>query len=243
MQRQLPVVFLSFANNPYEKLFELGNSCLGNWFWENGFDRDPIRDMERIRDQNFRAMYGAWDAIKNVEKRYPAHRLNWVAYVAGKRESRRLLGDVILTAEDLRDGKKFEDGCFPCTWGIDTHHPDPRYQKGHEGDEFIADYTHGEGYTYDGPYWVPYRCLYSRNIRNLFMAGRDISVTHEALGAVRVMKTTGSMGEIVGMAAALCMRTDCDPRNVYQLHLDELKSLMKVGAGKETVSGLAIEAK
>jgi hypothetical protein len=205
---------------------------IGNWYWENGFDRDPIADMERIRDQNFRAMYGAWDAIKNVEKRYPAHRLNWVAYIAGKRESRRLLGDVILTAEDLRDGTEFEDGAFPCTWGIDTHFPNPAYDDGHEGEEFIADYTHGEGYVYDGPYWVPYRCLYSRNVDNLFMAGRDISVTHEALGAVRVMKTTGAMGEIVGLAASLCAELDCDPRAVYAEHLDELQALMAVGAGR-----------
>ncbi len=204
---------------------------LGNWFWENGFDRDSIVDMERIRDQNFRAMYGAWDAIKNVEQRYPAHRLNWVAYIAGKRESRRLLGDVILTAEDLRDDRQFADGCFPCTWGIDTHFPSPAYQKGHEGDEFIADYTHGEGYTYNGPYWVPYRCLYSRSIDNLFMAGRDISVTHEALGAVRVMKTTGTMGEIVGLAASLCKQFDCTPRAVYAEHLDKLQELMLRGAG------------
>ena len=209
---------------------------LGNWFWESGFDRDPIRDMERIRDQNFRAMYGAWDAIKNVEGRYPAHRLNWVAYIAGKRESRRLLGDVVLTGEDLRDGVVFEDGCVPCTWGIDTHHPDQRYSKGHEGDEFIADFTRGEGYEYEGPYWIPYRCLYSRNIPNLFMAGRDISVTHEALGAVRVMKTTGAMGEIVGMAAAICEANECDPRAVYSEHLDDLKGLMSIGAGRSMAS-------
>lgn len=205
---------------------------LGNWFWESGFDRDPIKDMERVRDQNFRAMYGAWDVIKNVEKRYPAHRLNWVAYIAGKRESRRLLGDVILTAEDLRDGKKFSDGCFPCTWGIDTHFPAEKYKKGHEGDEFIADFTHGEGYTYQGPYWVPYRCLYSRNIDNLFMAGRDISVTHEALGAVRVMKTTGCMGEIVGMAAAICKKKNCTPRDVYRSHYGDLQKMMEIGAGR-----------
>ncbi|MEO2046986.1 MAG: FAD-dependent oxidoreductase [Pirellulales bacterium] len=208
---------------------------LGEWFWESGFDRDSIKDMERIRDLNFRAMYGAWDVIKNVEKRYPAHRLNWVAYIAGKRESRRLLGDYLLTAEDLRDGKVFQDGCFPCTWGIDTHHPDEKYKKGHRGDEFIADYTHGEGYTYNGPFWVPYRCLYSRNIGNLFMAGRDISVTHEALGAVRVMKTTGSMGEIVGMAASLCKTHHCSPREVYTTHLNRLYTLMKTGAGKTPV--------
>ena len=205
---------------------------LGNWFWESGFDRDPIHDMERIRDLNFRAMYGAWDAIKNVEKRYPAHRLNWVAYIAGKRESRRLLGDVVLTAQDLRGGKEYPDGSVPCTWGIDTHHPNKKYSKGHQGEEFIADFTHGAGFTYKQPYWVPYRCLYSRNLRNLFMAGRDISVTHEALGAVRVMKTTGAMGEIVGMAAAICKAESCDPREVYTRHLQKLQATMRLGAGR-----------
>ncbi|MEM7205410.1 MAG: FAD-dependent oxidoreductase [Planctomycetota bacterium] len=216
---------------------------LGNWYWENGFDRDPILDMERIRDQNFRAMYGAWDAIKNVEKRYPAHRLNWVAYIAGKRESRRLLGDVVLSGEDLRTGREYPDGCVPCTWGIDTHHPDVRYSEGHNGDEFIADYTRGDGYDYEGPYWVPYRCLYSRNVDNLFMAGRDISVTHEALGAVRVMKTTGAMGEIVGMAAAVCLDHDCAPRDVYGEHLDDLQQLMRRGAGRRPEHGLELPAR
>jgi FAD-dependent oxidoreductase family protein len=217
------------------KIAEAGANpiSLGNWFWESGFDRDPIRDMERVRDQNLRAAYGAWDAIKNVEGRYPAHRLNWVAYIAGKRESRRLLGDLILRGEDLRAGRRFQDGCVPCTWGIDTHHPDPRYARGHEGEEFIADYTRGRGFEYEGPYWLPYRCLYSRNVRNLFMAGRDISVTHEALGAVRVMKTTGAMGEIVGMAAAICKGEDCDPREVYSRHLDKLLASMRKGAGRE----------
>ena len=210
---------------------------IGNWYWENGFDRDSLADMERIRDYNFRAIFGAWDAIKNIDRRYPAHRLNWVAYIAGKRESRRLLGDVILTAEDLRAGKTFPDGCFPCTWGIDTHFPNPRYSKGFEDEPFIADYTRGDGYTYDGPYWVPYRCLYSRSVDNLFMAGRNISVTHEALGAVRVMKTTGCMGEIVGMAASICREEECGPRDVYREHLDQLQNLMSKGAGKTAVQG------
>ena len=208
---------------------------LGNWFWESGFDRDPINDMERIRDQNFRAVYGAWDAIKNVEQRYPAHRLNWVAYIAGKRESRRLLGDVVLTGSHLREGKDFPDGCFPCTWGIDTHFPDPRYSNGHEGNEFIADYTRGKGFEYKRPYWVPYRCLYSRNIKNLFMAGRNISVTHEALGAVRVMKTTGAMGEIVGMAASICKEQSCGPREVYAKHWPQMQEKMKRGAGRAEI--------
>ena len=112
---------------------------------------------------------------------------------------------------------------------IDLHLPDPLYDKGFEGDEFIskAYYTH-----FEKPYWIPYRCLYSRNIRNLFMAGRDISVTHEALGAVRVMRTCGMMGELVGMAASLCKKYNTDPRGVFQDHLGGLKQIAKSGVGK-----------
>ena len=94
-------------------------------------------------------------------------------------------------------------------------------------------FTRGEGYRYQGPYWGPYRALYSRNIDNLFMAGRDISVSHDGLGAVRVMRTCGMMGEIVGMAASICREQGCTPREVYQHHLPLLKELMRQGAGKE----------
>ncbi|MCK5941556.1 MAG: FAD-dependent oxidoreductase [Planctomycetes bacterium] len=207
-------------------------SQLGGWFWETGFDKHPIADLERMRDQNLRAMYGAWDTLKNVDGQYPNQRLKWAAFIAGKRESRRLLGDVVVTGEDFRDLKPYPDAAFPCTWHIDLHFPKAAFQRGHEGDEFISDYTRGNGYRYEGPYWAPYRALYSRNVDNLFMAGRDISVTHEALGAVRVMQTCGMMGEIVGMAASLCKRHDCQPRDVYEQHLDELKERMKRGAGR-----------
>ena len=196
---------------------------LGGWYWESGFYHDPFEKSEHIRDLNFRAMYGAWDALKNARGMYPNHKLNWAAYISGKRESRRLLGDVVLTKEDIVNGLEYPDRCVPATWSIDLHLPDPRYDKGFEGDEFLskAYYTH-----YDKPYWIPYRCLYSRNIRNLFMAGRDISVTHEALGAVRVMRTCGMMGEVVGLAASLCKKHDTIPRGVYKNHLEKLKKLM-----------------
>ena len=211
---------------------------LGGWFWESGFKRDPIADVEWMRDLNWRAMYGAWDAIKNVDNLYPNFKLGWAAFIAGKRESRRLLGDVVLTADDFRTNRTWADGSFPCSWGIDLHLPDPKFQKGHEGEEFISRATVGtKGYTYKGPYWVPYRCLYSRNIGNLFMAGRDISVTHEALGAVRVMRTCGMMGEVVGMAASLCKQYDTSPRGIYEKRLEELKGLLQQGAGKAPTAG------
>ena len=207
------------SKNPLENL--------GGWYWESGFDKDPINDVERIRDLNLRAMFGAWDALKNTDGLYPNHRIAWAAFIAGKRESRRLLGDVVLSADDLRDSRVFDDGCFPCTWHIDVHSPHKEFDKGHEGNEFISYATVGEEYKYKGPYWAPYRCLYSRNINNLFMAGRDISVTHEGLGPVRVMRTCGMMGEVLGKAAFICVKHETTPRGVYADHLPLLKELMK----------------
>jgi len=196
------------------------------WDWESGFDKDQVTEIELIRDHNFRAMYGAWDAMKNVDKMYPNHRLGWAAFIAGKRESRRLMGDVVLDGEDFKKRREFEDAAFPCSWHIDLHFPRKDYQKGFEGNEFISDFTRGKEYNYGGLYWAPYRCLYSRNINNLFMAGRDISVTKTGLGAVRVMKTCGMMGEIVGKAASICLANNCSPRDVYTSHLSKLKELM-----------------
>jgi hypothetical protein len=207
---------------------------LGGWYWESGFDRDPIEEMEYVRDWNFRAMYGAWDALKNVDKVLPNHVLNWSAYILGKRESRRLLGEVVLTLADLEQDRQFPDGAAPTGWSNDLHLPDPKYDTGFEGDAFISRANFGgyPAHRANKPFWIPYRCLYSRNISNLFMAGRNISVKHEALGAVRVMRTCGTEGEIIGMAASLCRKRDTTPRGVYAQHLGELQSLMRVGAGK-----------
>jgi hypothetical protein len=207
---------------------------LGGWYWESGFDRDPIAEMELVRDWNFRAMYGAWDAMKNVDKVLPNHRLNWAAHILGKRESRRLLGDVVLCFDDLKSDRKFPDGCVLTGWSNDLHLPDLRYEKGFEGNAFIATAHFGQfpALREGRPFWVPYRCLYSRNVSNLFMAGRDISTKHDALGAVRVMRTGGCMGEIVGMAASLCKKHDTTPRRIYENYLDELQGLMRRGVGK-----------
>jgi len=207
---------------------------LGGWYWESGFDWDPMQEMEVVRDWNFRAMYGAWDALKNVDKVLPNYTLNWSAHILGKRESRRLMGDVVLTFDDLTKDRQFPDDAAPTGWSNDLHLPDPKYVEGFEGNAFISVAHHGvyPAYKEKRPFWVPYRALYSRNVSNLFMAGRNISVKHEALGAVRVMRTGGCMGEVVGMAASLCVRNDATPRTVYEKHLPELQELMRRGAGK-----------
>ncbi|WP_235909006.1 FAD-dependent oxidoreductase [Roseiconus nitratireducens] len=202
----------------------------GQWFWESGFDKDAVGSAESIRDWNLRAVFGAFNAMKNREGA-DDHRtaiLTWVAYVGGPRESNRLLGDVILTQEDIVNKRDFPDGCVPSTWSIDLHYPKEQYAQKYPQNPFISKAVHDQRVDRMYGYPVPYRCFYSRNIDNLFMAGRNVSVTHEALGTVRVMKTCGMMGEVVGKAASICALRDCTPREVYQDHLDELLELLEL---------------
>ena len=164
------------------------NAVRGDWDWESGLNNDQITEIEHIRDHTFRAIYGNWAFQKNHSKhkdKYANHKLDWVAYVAGKRESRRLLGDVILQQQDVQDFRAFPDAFVTTTWSIDLHYPAPENTKHFPGMEFRTICVTPA----IKPYPIPYRCLYSRNVENLFMAGRDISVTHVALGTIRVMRT------------------------------------------------------
>jgi hypothetical protein len=203
-----------------------GPLALGEWYWESGFYKNPFTEAENIRDWNFRAMYGAWDCLKNIDKIYPNYELKWAAYIAGKRESRRLIGDLLLSKEDLQNKVDYPDGFIATGWKMDIHIPHEKYKIGFEDNAFIS---HDVQTDYPKPYLIPYRTLYSKNIENLFMAGRNISVSHDVLGTVRVMKTGGLMGEVVGMAAFLCKDKNASPREVYQKYLDQLKMLINKG--------------
>jgi hypothetical protein len=213
----------------------------GEWFWETGFDKDPLADLEAMRDWNLRAVFGAFHAMKNKEgkAKHANARLEWVAYIGGTRESRQLLGDVVLSKDDIASKAAYPDGCVPTTWDIDLHYPEQKYQKKYPDDPFISRAQFDRKVDKAQGYPVPYRCFYSRNVPNLFVAGRDISVTHEALGTVRVMKTGGMMGEVVGKAASICLKRGCLPRDVYGKHLEELKDLMRMPgkARRESVQG------
>ncbi len=210
--------------------FPYPNRGKAEWFWEGGFNRDPIKDLEYIRDWNFRATYGAFNAMKNGDgkDKHVNAKLEWIAYIGGNRESRLLRGDVVLTREDIINKRDFDDGCVPSTWSIDLHVPKEQYAKKFPEDPFISKAIFDSRVDKKNGYPIPYRCFYSRNITNLFMAGRDISVDHGALGTVRVMRTCGMEGEVVGKAASICVKYDCLPRDVYYHHLDELKELMNL---------------
>ena len=194
--------------------------------------RDQVREAERVRDHGLLVVYSNWSYLKNrslVKDKYSNLALDWVAYIAGKRESRRLVGDHVLTQTDILDQVPYEDGTCATSWTIDLHYPDPVNTAFFPGEEFKAVCTQ----QYIEIYPIPYRCFYSRNIPNLFMAGRNISVTHVALGTVRVMRTTAMMGEVVGLAAAVCHENSCLPRDVYATYFEQLKDYMRRGAGKQ----------
>ncbi|WP_231741736.1 FAD-dependent oxidoreductase [Stieleria varia] len=215
---------LNMADFPYPRDHH------GQWFWESGFDKDPLGDAEAIRDWNLRAVFGAFNAMKNRDgaDKHAGAFLTWVAFIGGPRESRRLMGDVVLTEEDIVSKRDFPDGCVPSTWSIDLHYPKKQYAEKFPDNPFISIAEHGKGVDRSYGYPVPYRCFYSRNVDNLFMAGRCVSVTHEALGTVRVMKTCGMMGEVVGKAASICAKEGCLPRDVYESHLDDLLEMLKL---------------
>ena len=133
---------------------------LGHWDWEGGFDMDTILDAETIRDNNLRGMYGVWSHLKNAKKLYPNREIKWAAYISGRRESRRLMGDMVLTEDDILTQKAFPDACVTSTWSIDLHYPIEAYIPLSPQSPFISYANFGE----KRPYPVPYRCFYSRNI-------------------------------------------------------------------------------
>ena len=205
-----------------------------NWYWECGMHYDPIGEAEKMRDYGMYVAYSTFSYCKNrysAKEDWECTHLIWVSHVIGKRESRRIVGDHILTQNDILRKIPYEDASASVSWNIDQHFPRKDNAAVYPGDEWLS-----EGHlTPVTPYGIPYRCFYSKDLSNLFMAGRDISVTHVALGSTRVMRTCGMIGEVVGMAASICVAEGTTPRGVYENHLEELKQLMRKGTGRTDV--------
>ena len=202
----------------------------GDWWWEAGLGRDQIKEAEYIRDYGLLVAFSNWAFVKNCysnKAEFADVELKWVAYNGGRRESRRLLGDFILDQNHLRNKDFQKDGTCATTWTIDLHEPKTEEETKFKGESYQSNSFNEKIW----PYPIPYRCFYSRNVPNLFMAGRDISVTHVALGTTRLMRTHGMMGEVVGMAAAVCKKHGCDPRAVYSDYFEDLRALMEKGVG------------
>lgn len=189
------------------------------WWLEVGGMSDTVHDKEELRDELLKIAFGVWDHIKNRGDHGAANWvLDWVGFLPGKRESRRFVGDHILTQGDVEaEGRHFEDIVAYGGWTMDDHFPEGFYHK-EAGTIF---------HPAPSPYGIPYRCLYSRNVSNLFFAGRNISATHTALSSTRVMATCSLLGQAVGTAAAIAARDGLSPRGVYESRLAELKAGLK----------------
>ena len=199
------------------------NSVAENfWYLELGGNRDSIHDTEEVRDELLALAYGMFDYIKNSGNIDDADywELEWMGFLPGKRESRRMVGRYIMTQTDVLEGGRFDDTVAYGGWGLDDHHPDGFY---HVGNPNVWGKT-------PSPYGIPYRVLYSVNVPNLFFAGRNISVTHSAMSSTRVMATCALLGEAVGTAANIAREFSLTPDGVYENKMNLLQQrLMENG--------------
>ena len=202
------------------------------WWLEWGGTLDTIHDSEKIKWELWKVVYGVWHHIKNSGQFPEAETmtLEWVGTIPGKRESRRFEGDYMIRQQDLVEQRNHADAVSFGGWAIDLHPSDgvfsaqPGCQQWHS----------------KGVYQIPYRAMYSRNIKNLFLAGRIISASHIAFGSTRVMATCAHNGQAVGMAAALCARQKLLPRDLLAApRMQELqRELLRTG---QYIPGVALE--
>ena len=178
------------------------------WWLEWGGRLDTVHQTEQIKWELWRVAYGVWDYIKNSGQFPQAETmtLEWVGTIPGKRESRRFEGPYMLTQHDVLEQRHFDDAVSYGGWSIDLHPADGVYSE-----KAGSWHWHAKGM-----YQIPYRCLFSRNIRNLFVSGRLISVTHVAFGTTRVMATCANSGQAAGMAAAICARERLLPADLVE---------------------------
>ncbi len=224
---------------PERRIIRSGDNGCAYWWIEWGGEHDIVHDNERVRDELWAVIYGIWDYIKNSGKFDAANMtLEWVGSLPGKREYRRFVGDYVLNQNDILAQTPFEDRVAYGGWSIDLHPPQGVYAT-----EAGSKHLHA-----DGNYHIPFRSLYSANVGNMLMAGRDISASHVAFGTTRVMATCAVIGEAAGTGAALCAAKGVTPRELHANHLRELQQTMLrqdasiIGLRNEDAADLALGA-
>lgn len=207
----------------------------GFWWLEIGVPHHTIYDAEKIRHELTRHALGVWDWMKNKDPKTKDlvrnYALDWIGQVPGKRESRRILGRYLMTEHDVLNKTVFPDEIAFGGWFVDLHTPGGLLAKssepsaaagGHENEyDTFSDYS---AMSYCGPYGIPLRILLTKDCDNLMVAGRNVSVTHAALGTVRVMGTTALLGEAAGIAAALGVARN---HSFDQLVTDDIADIQK----------------
>ncbi len=191
---------------PRFRNIKTGDHGCNFWWFEYGGRRDTIHDTEEIKWELWSIVYGVWDYIKNSGK-FPESEnlsLEWVGTIPGKRESRRFEGLYILKQQDIVDQTHFYDAVSFGGWAVDLH----------PADGVFSELPACNQYHSKGIYEIPYRCFISKDITNLFIAGRLISASHVAFGSARVMATAAHGGQAVGMAAAMCCQQNTEPSSL-----------------------------
>lgn len=195
----------------------LGFSKDNFWWLERGGKQDTITQAEQIKNDLLADSFGTWDYIKNSGK-FDSENwdLDFAGFLAGKRENRRYVGDYILTQNDLEQGVNFVDEIAYGGWSMDDHDPN--------GIEVNC--PPNVHYHIGGPYAIPLRCIYSKNIKNLFFAGRNISATHMALSSTRVMATCALLGQAVGVAAFVANKYGLQPKELTS-RIEEIQQILR----------------
>jgi hypothetical protein len=213
-------------------MFKSEEDCLhvlnGDWEQETGFRRNMAEETEYIRDYGLYTIFGNWWYQKNKSTRrdeYANYSLKWASHLGGKRESYRVVGDHILTQNDIENHILYDDMTACMTWSIDIHFPEATNEE--KFGEAFRSFAYHRGIV--KPYPVPYRCLYARDVKNLFLGGRTVSTSHVAFSSIRVMRTLGMLGEAAGLASVICKRHNCTTREVYEKYLEEYKELLRAG--------------
>ncbi|MES2277260.1 MAG: FAD-dependent oxidoreductase [Bacteroidota bacterium] len=181
------------------------------WWLEYGGRMDTVHDTEKIKWELWKVVYGAWNYIKNSGNFPEAETmtLEWVGTIPGKRESRRFEGDYMLRQHDIVEQRVHEDAVAYGGWSIDLHPADGVFSEKPGCNQWHS----------KGIYQIPYRCLYSKNINNLFLTGRIISATHVAFASSRVMATSAYVGQAVGIASAILKKGELLPRDIITNNL------------------------
>jgi len=198
----------------------LRSSSENFWYLELGGMDHSIADTEEVRDRLLALAYGLWDYLKNDPSQKEANKnfdIDWIGILPGKRESRRYIGGYVMTQHDVEAGGHFDDLVAYGGWTMDDHHP---------GGFDASDQPPTIFHPAPSPYGIPYRCLYARDVENLFMAGRNISVTHSAMSSTRVMATCALLGQAVGTAASIAVRDGLLPADIYKMRIDELQQTL-----------------
>lgn len=194
------------------------------WWIEYGGRVDTVHDTEKIKWELWKVVYGAWDYIKNSGHFPDAENLTleWVGMIPGKRESRRFEGDYILKQSDLVDQKTYTDAVSYGGWSIDLHPADGVFSEKPGCNQWHT----------KGVYQIPYRCLYSKDVGNLFYAGRIISASHVAFASTRVMGTSAHGAQAVGVAAKICLDQKIKPEQIITSAMMEVLQRKLINCGQ-----------